>query len=85
MRERGREREAERERPRERGRERESSLNSSGHGLYKVLKVFHRDAIDSKASPQLCPVGWMSFEWWTILETHRKLLTVKKSQQRCSS
>jgi hypothetical protein len=25
-----------------------------------------------------CPaVGWMSFEWWTILDTHRKLLSVK--------
>jgi hypothetical protein len=22
--------------------------------------------------------GWMSFGWWTILDTHRKLLSVKK-------
>jgi hypothetical protein len=23
-------------------------------------------------TPQLCQVGWMSFGWWTILDTHRK-------------
>ena len=24
-------------------------------------------------------VGWMSFGWWTILDTHRTLLSVKKN------
>ena len=27
--------------------------------------------------PQLCHVGWMSFGWWTVLDTHGKLLSVK--------
>jgi hypothetical protein len=35
--------------------------------------------------PQLCQVGWMSFGWWTILNTHRELLSTRKTQQRCSS
>ena len=33
--------------------------------------------VDSNAFPQLCQVGWMSFGWWTILDTHGKLLSVK--------
>jgi hypothetical protein len=50
-----------------------------GHGLYKVSKAFHRDAGPYwlQCFPQLCQVGWMSFGWWTILDTHRKLLSVK--------
>ena len=32
--------------------------------------------VDSHASHS-CHVGWMSFEWWTILDSHRKLLRVK--------
>ena len=32
--------------------------------------------VDSNASHS-CQVGWMSFGWWTILDTHRKLLRVK--------
>jgi hypothetical protein len=24
-----------------------------------------------------CQVGWMSFAWWPILDTHEKLLSVK--------
>lgn len=52
----------------------QNSLNSSRHGLYKVSKVW----------PMLTPmlqqqrqVGWMSFGWLTILDTHQKLLCVK--------
>jgi hypothetical protein len=33
--------------------------------------------VDCKCFPQLCQVEWMSFGWWTILDTHRKLLSVK--------
>ena len=53
----------------------QNSLNSSDHGLYKVLKAFHRDAGPCwlQCFPQLCQDGWMSFEGWTILDTHRKL------------
>ena len=32
--------------------------------------------VDSNASHS-CQVGWMSFGWWTILDTHGKLLSVK--------
>jgi hypothetical protein len=28
-------------------------------------------------TPLFCQVDWMSFGWWTILDTHRKLLSVK--------
>ena len=31
-----------------------------------------------------CHVSWMSFGWWTILDKHGKLLSVK-TQKRCSS
>jgi hypothetical protein len=50
------------------------SLNLSGHGLHKVSKAFHRDAGPCwlLSVPQLCQVGWMSFGWWTILNTHGK-------------
>jgi hypothetical protein len=27
--------------------------------------------------PQLYQGGWMSFGWWTFLDTHRKLMSVK--------
>ena len=30
--------------------------------------------------PQLWQVCWMSFGWWPILDTHRKLLSVKTQQ-----
>ena len=57
----------------------QNSLNSLGHGLHKVLKAFHRDASPCWLQwfSQLCQVGWMSFGWWTILDTHGKLLRVK--------
>ena len=44
----------------------QNSLNSSGHGLYKVSKAFHRDAVPCwlQCFPQLCHVGWMSF--WVV-------------------
>ena len=32
--------------------------------------------VDSNASHS-CQVGWMSFGWWTILDTQGKLLSVK--------
>jgi hypothetical protein len=32
--------------------------------------------VDSNASHS-CQVGWMPIWWWTILDTHRKLLIVK--------
>jgi hypothetical protein len=55
------------------------SLNSSGHGLYKVLKVFDREAGPCwlQCFQQFCQVGWMSFGWWTILDTDRKLLSMR--------
>ena len=36
--------------------------------------------VDSNASHS-CQVGWMSFGWWTILDTHRKLLSVKNQAE----
>ena len=33
--------------------------------------------VDSQCIPQLCQVGWMSFGGRTILDTHRKLLSVE--------
>ena len=58
----------------------QNSLNSSG-GMdsTRSQKVFHRDAGPCwlKCFPQMCQVGWMSFGWWTILDTHGKLLSVK--------
>ena len=59
----------------------QNSLNSSGHGLYNVSKVFNRDADPCwlQCLPQLCQVGSMSFGWWTILDTHGKLLSFKIS------
>jgi hypothetical protein len=58
----------------------QNSLNSSGHGLYKVSKAFQRDAGSCwlQCFLQLYQVGCMSFGWWAILDTHWKL-------QRCSS
>ena len=58
---------------------RQKSLNSSGLGLYKVLNALHRDAGPCwlQCFPQLCQVGWMFFGWWTILDTHRKPLSMK--------
>ena len=46
-----------------------------------MSKAFHRDSGPCwlHCFPQLCRVGWMSFGWWTILDTHRKLLTIKKN------
>ena len=57
----------------------QNSLNSSGHGLCKVSKAFQRDAGPCWLHwfPQLCQVAWMSFRWWTVLDTHRKLLSMK--------
>ena len=57
----------------------QNSLNSSWHGLYEVSKAFHRDAGQCwlQCFPQLCQVVWMSFGWWTILDTHKKLLSMK--------
>ena len=57
----------------------ENSLNSSGHGLYMVSKAFHRDAGACwlQRFPQLCQIGWMSVGWWTILDQHWLLLSVK--------
>ena len=57
----------------------QDSVNSSGQGLYKVSKAFHKDACPYwlQCFPQLCQVDWKSFEWWNILDTHRKLLSVK--------
>ena len=56
----------------------QNSLNSSGHGL-KVSKAFHRNAGPCclHCFPQVCQVGWMSIGWWTMLDTHRKLLSLK--------
>ena len=47
--------------------------------LYKVSKAFHRGAEPFwlQCFPRLCQVVWMSFGWWTILDTHGKLLSVK--------
>jgi hypothetical protein len=47
------------------------SLNSSGYGLLKVSKAFHWVAGPCwlQCFPQLCQVGWMSFGWWTVLDT----------------
>jgi hypothetical protein len=50
----------------------QNSLNLPGHGLYKLAKVCWFQCF-----PQLCQVLWMSFGWWTILDTHGKLLSVK--------
>jgi hypothetical protein len=52
-----------------------------GHGLYKVLKALHRDAGPCwlQCLPQLCQVDWMSFGWCNILDTHWKLLGIKKT------
>ena len=57
----------------------QNSLNSSGHGPYKVSKVFHKDAGSCwlQCFPQLCQAGWIPFGWWTILDTHGRLLSVK--------
>ena len=57
------------------------SCSSSRHGLYKVLKAFHRDAGPCwlQCFSQLCQVGWMSFGWWTVVDTHKKLLCKKPS------
>ena len=57
----------------------QNRLNSSGHGVYKVSKVFHRDAGPCwlQCFPQLFQVDWMSFGGWTILDTHGKRLSVK--------
>uniref|UniRef100_A0A674DNW2 WD repeat-containing protein 37 n=1 Tax=Salmo trutta TaxID=8032 RepID=A0A674DNW2_SALTR len=45
----------------------------------KQCQVFHREAGPCwlQCVPQLCQVGWMSFGWWAILNTHGKLLSVK--------
>jgi hypothetical protein len=42
-------------------------------------KAFHRDADPCwlQCFPQLCQVGWASFGWWTILDKHGKLLSMK--------
>jgi hypothetical protein len=50
----------------------QNSLNTLGHWLYNVLKAFHRDAGPYwlQCFPQLCQVDWMSFGWWTVLDTH---------------
>ena len=57
----------------------QNSLNLPGHGFYKVSKAFHRDGAPCwlQCFSQLCQVSWMSFGWWTILDTHRKLFSVK--------
>jgi hypothetical protein len=49
---------------------------SSEHGLYKVHA---RDAGPwwLQCFPQLCQVAWTSFGWWTILDTHGRLLSVR--------
>ena len=43
----------------------QNSLSSLGHGLYKVLKAFHRDAGPwwLQCFPQLCQVGWHQWAW----------------------
>ncbi|XP_055774567.1 trichohyalin-like [Salvelinus fontinalis] len=45
--------------------------------------------VDSSASHKLCQVGWMSFGWWNILDTYRKLLSVMAgamlSREKCRS
>jgi hypothetical protein len=45
----------------------------------KVSKAFHRDAGPCwcQCFPQLGEDGWMSYEWWTIVDTHGKLFSVK--------
>ena len=57
----------------------QNSHSSLEHGLYKVLKAFHRNAGPCwlRCFPQLCQVDWMSFGCWTIPDTQRKLLSVK--------
>ena len=42
-------------------------------------QAFHRVASPCwfQCFPQLCQVGWMSYGWWTILDTHGKLLSMK--------
>ena len=58
-------------------------LNLSGHGLYKVFESVPQGCwphVDSNAS-QTCVKVWVTcaFGWWTILDTHGKLLSVEKS------
>jgi hypothetical protein len=57
-----------------------------GHGLYKVLKVFHRDAGPywRQCFPRLCQVSWMSFGWGPLL-IHTRNCWAWKIQQHCSS
>jgi hypothetical protein len=59
----------------------QNNLNLLGRGLYKLSKAFHRDTGPCwlQSFPQLCQIVWMSFGWWTILDTHRKLLCEKPS------
>ena len=57
----------------------QNSLGSLVHGLYKVLKMFHRDAGPCwlLCFPLLVQVGWMAFRWWTIPDRQGKLLSMK--------
>jgi hypothetical protein len=47
-----------------------------------VLEELHTHSLEgtlmlADCFPQLCQVGWMSFGWWTIRDTHRKRLRMK--------
>ena len=67
------------------------NIKSWGPWQFPALQdnTFHRNAGSCwfQRFPQLAgwlEVGWRSFGWWTILDTHRKLLSVKTAVA-CSS
>uniref|UniRef100_A0A4W5LEU1 Phospholipid/glycerol acyltransferase domain-containing protein n=1 Tax=Hucho hucho TaxID=62062 RepID=A0A4W5LEU1_9TELE len=59
----------------------QNSLNSSGSWTLQGVESVPQGCwphVDSNASPQLCQVGWMSFGWWTILDTHTETVECEK-------
>uniref|UniRef100_A0A8C8GUU6 Decaprenyl-diphosphate synthase subunit 1 n=1 Tax=Oncorhynchus tshawytscha TaxID=74940 RepID=A0A8C8GUU6_ONCTS len=58
----------------------QNSLNSSGRGTLQGVESVPQGYWAPcllQCFPQLCQVDWMSFGWWTILDTHGKWLSVK--------